>query len=119
MTFKTSVRCNVSALLIIALLFASIAPTTAFAGMIGTDEAIAQESADLDREQLQEELQRDDVRGELEQLGVNPDEAVDRVAAMTDAEVREMTAGLDHHPAGAGVSVTALLLIVIIILLLR
>lgn len=119
MTFNTSIRRNVSTLLIIALLFTAIAPATAFAGMIGTDEAIAQESVDLDREKLERELQRDDVRSELERLGVNPDEAVDRVAAMTNEEIRELTTDLDQHPAGAGVGATVLLLVIIIILLVR
>lgn len=119
MTFNTSSRRRVSTFLIIALLFAAFAPGTGFAGMIGTDEIIEHQSAELDRDRLKQELQREDIRGELERLGVNPDEAMDRVAALTDAEVQELTAGLDHHPAGAGVSVTALLLIIIIILLLR
>jgi len=119
MTFNTSICRNVSTFLIIAILFASIAPAATFAGMVGTDEAIEQQSADLDRDRLEQELQRDDVRSELEQLGVNPDEAVERVGALTDAEVRQLTADLDQQPAGAGIGATTLLLIIIIILLIR
>jgi len=114
-----SLRRSVSSLLIAALLALSIAPSMTFAGMVGTGDLITEQQTLMDREQLLEQLEREDIRGELERYGVNPDHATDRVAAMTDAEIRDLAQGLDGQPAGAGVGVTALLLIIVIILLLR
>lgn len=119
MRFSLTLRRPISLLLISALLMLSFLPATAMAGIAGTTEIVAEENATMDRDQLLETLQRDEVRGELERFGVNPAEAMDRVAAMTDAEVRELTHGLEAQPAGAGVGVATLLLIIIIILLLR
>ena len=104
---------------LLAFLFTAMLPATPLAGMVGTDTLIEQEQASVDRDALMEQLERDDIRADLERYGVDADQAMDRVSAMTDAEVQDLTAGLEAHPAGQGVSVTALLLIIIIVLLIR
>ncbi|TVP53452.1 MAG: hypothetical protein EA349_13670 [Halomonadaceae bacterium] len=117
MRFSSLSRRPISILLIAALLMLSFLPATAMAGIAGTSEIVAEENASMDRDQLLETLQRDEVRGELERFGVNPADAMERVAAMTDQEVRELTHGLEAQPAGAGV--VLVLVIVLLILVLR
>lgn len=121
MTHNTPTRRHVGVLMIATLLFVTLSPVSVSADVVGTGTVIAENAAMMDRESLLEELDREDVRGQLASMGVNPDDAVERVAAMTDAEVRELTAGLETLPAGAdtgvGLGVTILLIILIILIL--
>lgn len=55
---------------------------------------------------------------QLTEAGVSPQEARQRVAQLTDAQVAAVQGEIDALPAGAGVSTTTLLLIIIIIILL-
>ena len=115
---RSSWRPISSVLMIATLLFATLAPTNVAADIVGTDSAIAEQTNLMNRDALIEELNREDVRDQLERMGVNADEAVDRVAAMTDSEVAMLTAGLAEAPAGAGVGIVAAVLIVILVVIL-
>ena len=71
----------------------------AYAGTISTDQAIS--SAQSDRAAVLSLVQRTDVQNQLQTLGVDPATAKDRVAAMTDEEVRSLNDRLQSMPAGA------------------
>nr|WP_296748342.1 DUF6627 family protein [Thioalkalivibrio sp.] len=85
----------------LALFGASVNPL--YASMLGTGALISAEQAGGDRERLLGMLERDEVRGQLQAMGVSADLAAERVARMTDAEVRMLNERLDELPAGAGV----------------
>ena len=48
-------------------------------------------------------FERDDVRAQMEALGVDRAEVVARLASLSDAEVREIAGRLDELPAGQSV----------------
>ena len=50
-------------------------------------------------------LQRQDVRRQMVALGVNPAEAVARVASLSDGEIRQIAGQMENLPAGQGVIV--------------
>lgn len=77
--------------------------TMAQAQMISTDSAIARTAAEANRASLMEELKRQDVRDEIVRLGVSPDEAEARLAALSDAEVKAMLGKVDDGVAGADI----------------
>lgn len=117
---NTSSRRNVGLLMMAMLLFVTMAPRSAFATMVSTDRAIEEQAAMVDRDALREQLSRDDVQAQLEQMGVSADRAIERVAAMTDTEIRSLSAGLGDIPAGADVGLgVALLLVVLVVVLVR
>ncbi|MFU8784126.1 DUF6627 family protein [Aliidiomarina sp.] len=89
----------------------------AHADIVSTQQIVAEKQSGLNRIQLAEQLQRADVQEQLVRYGVNPVEALARVNAMTDAEVLQLTAGIDELPAGS--AATVILLVFIIWLLLR
>jgi hypothetical protein len=93
-------------------------PPQAMARMIGTEEAAGAPavSAAVDRGTLLALLERDDVRQQLESLGVDPREAVARVDALTDEQARDLAARIDQLPAG-GVNIVGVLFTAFIILL--
>ena len=71
------------------------------AGMIGTDQMASVASAQADRASVLSLMSRSDVASQLQTLGLDPKVAKDRVAAMTDEEVRSLAGKLDSLPAGA------------------
>lgn len=85
-----------------------------------TPEAVLAESASTaigdQRAELAQWLQRDDIRTQMQALGVDPRLAEDRVAALSDAEVQDLHGRLDEaRVAGNGV-VGALILIFVVLL---
>jgi hypothetical protein len=93
--------------LLLALLIAL--PPQVFAGMIATPSP--------ERERVMSLLQRPEVAQQLEKFGLSADQAKDRVAAMSEAEVASLAGKLDQLPAGGALSNQDLLLIIIVILL--
>ena len=71
------------------------------AGMIGTDQIASAASAQADRATVLGYMNRSEVTGQLQAMGVDLKTAKDRVAAMTDQEVRTLAGNLDSLPAGA------------------
>lgn len=82
------------------------------AGVIGTDEVVAA-SGNADRAAIVALIARADVASQLQALGIDPAAARDRVAALTDEEVRALSGKLNELPAGA-ISGTTVLIVLII-----
>lgn len=97
----------------------------ASAGMIPTEEMISSsispddvqrqgdEQAQSARERVQELLAKDSVRNEMVTLGVDPNEAEARVAAMTEQELASLAGQLDKLPAGEGAGSVLIILFVV------
>jgi hypothetical protein len=102
-------------LLVVSLLFLSFQSS---AGMIGTDQVATSGSTSAERMHVQTLLSRSDVANALQSMGVDPKAAADRVAMLTDDEVRQLSGKLDALPAGgtSGWAVAAVVLIVAFII---
>lgn len=81
------------------LLFAS-ATAPAQAALVGSGEVLSQARAEVERQQLVEAIERDEVSTRLEAMGVDPADARARVERMTDAEVAMLQQRIDEMPAG-------------------
>ncbi|MGD8811799.1 MAG: PA2779 family protein, partial [Thioalkalispiraceae bacterium] len=73
------------------------------ASIIGTDDLVAEQQSVIERDTLLSALERDDVKQMLVQKGVDPENAKQRVASLTDEEVIALNEQLDDLPAGSGV----------------
>lgn len=108
-------------LLVTILGFQSLVVAPAQAAMVSTGDIIAgDDSLTSDRDRLNALMQREDVRAEMRRQGVDPDEAAARVAALSDAEVAQLTAQIDELPAGQGaigVIVGAIVLVFLVLLI--
>ena len=82
------------------------------AGMIGTDQVVTS-SSQADRSTVLGFVSRADVAGQLATMGLDPATAKDRVAAMTDEEVRSLAGRIQSMPAGA--DATGLLVLIILV----
>ena len=105
--------------LVVMLMFSTFSATAVQAKMVGTDQVISQEAVSADRAKVIDFMQRDDVRAEMESLGVDPDEAISRVSTLSDEEVQRMAGQLDEMPAGEGAigAIVGAIVLVFVILL--
>ena len=71
------------------------------AGMIGTDRAASAAIPAADRAAVTDFLGRSEVASQLQAMGLDARTAGDRIAAMTDEEVRALAGKIDSLPAGA------------------
>ncbi len=89
----------------------------AHAGIVSTENAIDAERAATARQEIKALAQRPELAEQLKAYGVNPDEAEERVNAMTDAEVLALTDKLGDLPAGGAISDNTLILLLVLIIL--
>ncbi len=103
-----------------AMLFMlSCPPGAALAGLLSTEEVLAETDASTQRARLVHFLEREDVRAHMVRLGIPPREALERVAALSDGEVTRIAGHLDTMPAGqhpAAVIVGAAVLVFLVLL---
>jgi hypothetical protein len=85
------------------------------AGMIGTDQVVTH-STQAERSTVLSFLGRTDVSNQLQSFGLDASTAKDRVAAMTDEEVRYLAGRIDSMPAGASGSGWIVLIIIVAVI---
>jgi hypothetical protein len=89
------------------------------AAMIGTEQveaASAQPAAGSAQERLASLLQRDDVVAALQARGVSPEQARERVAALSDNEAAQLVDQIDAAPAGGDLLGTAVFIFVLLLI---
>ena len=92
----------------------------AHAALVTTGQAIEAGAAVGERDRVAAFLAREDVSAQMVALGVDPVEAVNRVAGLSDAEVRQIAGHLDQLPAGqsaVGAVIGAALFIFLVLLI--
>ena len=90
------------------------------AALVTTGQAIEAGAAVGGRDRVAAFLSREDVQAQMVALGVDPVEAVNRVAGLSDAEVRQIAGHLDQLPAGqsaVGAVIGAALFIFLVLLI--
>jgi hypothetical protein len=91
-------------------------PFQVHAGLIGTDQVVTAEQALAARGMVSSVVNRADVASQLQSLGLSPEAAKDRVAALTDSEVTKLAGQMQNLPAGAdGGTLLVLILVGVLI----
>ena len=93
-------RRGVALLVATAMLIVSMPLGAARAALVSTEQMLEGEAGAAERARVLGFLEREDVRAQMVTLGVDPDEAAARVAALSDDQVREIAGRLDQLPAG-------------------
>ena len=104
--------------LIAAIISTGLFAQTAAAGIVGTDSVVGEQTTS-EQERLKALIDRDDIQEQLTARGVDPADAAERAASMSDAEAAEVMAQIDELPAGGAGVVTLLLVIILLLLILR
>lgn len=103
--------------LLVSVSFFSTYSLPAWSGIVTTDQLLQQQLEVLNKSSLVAMLDRDDVRQQLVERGVDPDYAKARIAALSDAQIEELKHNIDTLPAGSGVvGILIAVLLVLIIL---
>lgn len=91
------------------------------AKMVTTGQVLSRSTSLDDRAQVLNFLEREDVRQQLDSLGVDPKEAERRISTLSDEEVHQIAGRLDQLPAGQdaviGPIVGAILIIFLVLLI--
>ena len=88
------------------------------AAMVATEQVVEQAVAQDDRARVMAFLAREDVRRQLETLGVDAEEADRRAVSLSDEEIQQIAGRLDQMPAGqnaVGIVVGAILIILLVL----
>jgi hypothetical protein len=91
-------------------------PLVARAELVGTLQAVEASTRAQDLATVSATLARQEVRAQFAALGVDPAQVDARVAALTDAELRQLSTQMADLPAGAD-SVLAVIGVVFLVLL--
>ena len=100
--FSRKIFRAVAAVMAGVMLTTTVSVSVARAELVTTDQVIAEVSQEELRARVVGFLQRDDVIQELRELGVDPQEATNRVAALSDRELQIIAGRLAKLPAGEG-----------------
>lgn len=87
------------------------------AELVGSAQLLSGAAAATQREQVATFLSRADVQARMESLGVSPDQAAERVAQLTAAELQALSTRIDELPAGAGALELVLVVFLVLIIL--
>lgn len=113
---KNNTRRIITFLASLSLLFTTLAGGVN-AAMVGTGTAVNNEQRGEQISEINAWLSQDQVRSQLVAMGVDPENATERVASMTSEELRVLHGEIQDLPAGAGlVEVIGLVFIVLLIL---
>jgi hypothetical protein len=91
-----------------------VLPFHAQAGVIGTDQVVAAE-AQAARATVASFVSRSDVASQLQTLGLSPQAASERVAALSDAEVASLAGRIEALPAGGIAGILPILVVVLLV----
>jgi hypothetical protein len=112
----SSLMKRVMAMMVSLSVFASYS-LPAYSGLVTTEQLIQEQLQSLDKRSLVSMLDREEVRQQLVDRGVDPDYAKQRIAALSDAQINEIKANIDELPAGSsvvGILIAVLLVLVIL-----
>lgn len=102
---------------LLAALLLLLPPLTAQAAMIGTQEVIAEQVAQADRDKVSEFLNRADVEERLQAMDVPAALARSRVDALTPEEIATLAQRIDALPAAGALSGTDFIIILLVAIL--
>ncbi|MFC7515912.1 PA2779 family protein [Herbaspirillum sp. GCM10030257] len=94
---------KLTASLLVVCFTATALPMQASAAIVSTQEASSSSVPVGERDRVIGFLSREDVRKSIEAQGVNPQDALDRVQAMSDQEVQQLAGRIDQLPAGGDI----------------
>lgn len=112
-------RRGVALVLTVVMFVISMPLGVAQAALVSTEEVLTAGDGAAERARVLAFLERAEVREQIAALGVDPNEAAARVAALSDAQVREIAGQLDQLPAGqsaVGAVVGAIVIIFLVLL---
>ena len=114
MTIYFSLKRFITLLVALSFFGLQIAGSVAQASMVGTSELLQSQQVQTERADLEVMLDREDVRAQLIDMGVDVEAAKLRISQLTDTELASLGQHMADLPAGGNSVLGALLLIFIV-----
>ncbi|UCG72113.1 MAG: PA2779 family protein [Chromatiales bacterium] len=110
--------CRNTIVAIVCLMLSGLAyPISASANFIATADYLAAEDRQARLERVQAALMQERISARLTELGVDPAQATQRVAALSDSELVQLDEKFQELPAGAGALEVVLLVFLLLLIL--
>lgn len=84
------------------------------AAMVDNEQLIAQTQHSISKQEVLSQLERQDIQDKLVSLGVDMNDAKQRINQMTSEELAQMQQNIDEMPAGSGI-IGAILVVFIVL----
>ena len=101
---------------LLSLLLALVPMIPAQAAMIGNEQVINQHQQGQTRDSLQQLLQQQSARQQLQALGVSPDLVKSRIDSLTDSELARINRHVDTLDAGGNILGILLVIFVVFVI---
>lgn len=102
--------------ILVSVSFLTTYSLPAYSGIVTTEQLMQEQLESLDKDTLVSLMDREEVRQQLIDRGVDPDYAKQRIAALSDEQINEIKANIDDLPAGGVIGILIAVLLVLIIL---
>ena len=102
--------------LLLAILLSLMPLLPAQAAMIGNAQIIQQHPSEQTRDGLQQLLQQDAARQQLQAWGVSPEQINNRIDSLTDAELARINGQLDNLNAGGNILGIILVIFIVFVI---
>ena len=86
------------------------------AAMVDNDQLISQAQQSLTKQEVLGQLDRQDVQDKLVSLGVDMDDAKERINQMTDEELNQLAQNFDEMPTGSGILGAILVVFIVLVI---
>lgn len=110
-----NMRLVLTCLLSISLI--TLAPASVHADMLSTSMILSEAERSARVDMVESYLDREDVRSQMEAMGVDPALAAERVAGLTDGQLEQLALNIETAPAGSGELGIVITVLVILLLL--
>tara|TARA_R110001592_G_scaffold238227_2_gene497763 strand:+ start:57945 stop:58346 length:402 start_codon:yes stop_codon:yes gene_type:complete len=94
---------KIKQMMILLIMLSGLMSAHSQAAMVSTSELINTGGTAYSTQDLQTALASDELKQQLENLGVDAVELNDRIASLTAEEIQQLNLDLENQPAGAGV----------------
>ena len=101
---------------VFGLLFASLYSSQSWAGMVSTESVITESQLAVDKQQLLSLVQTDEIKQQLQQHGITPEMAEQRIGNLTQSELVAFNKQLQDAPAGSGILGTLTVIFIVFVI---
>lgn len=112
----TNMKCNISIVLSAFLIWSGLLVSGANAAVVSTSDMLVEHQQFENKQAVKDFVNRDDVKQQMLELGVSPQDVDSRIDGMTASELAELNANLQDAPAGAGVVGVVLTIFIVFVI---
>lgn len=104
-------------IMLFAALLTCLLPITTMAGAVSSSTVIEQQRSAITKQQILSMVDSDKVQQQLIALGVNPEDAKNRINNLTNAELSQLNKQINDAPAASGIIGTIFTVLIVVAVL--